>query len=554
MPLAYNYIRFSTAEQRKGDSLRRQDDLAKAYAEEKGLSLDESLTMLDLGVSAFKGANAESGALAAFLEAIDNGHVPVGSYLLIESLDRLSRAQVFDALQLFIRIINKGITIVSLKDKIEFSKESLQRDYVQLIVCIVFMSRANEESEMKSHRLTAAWQRKRDDARLTGKVLTKTTPFWLRAKEDRSGHVIDEAAADVVRRIFQMSIDGIGVHRIMLTLNAEGVSSPKGGFWNQSSVSKVLHNRAVIGEATFSSFKNPDGTRQSVEPIPDYYPPVIDKATFFEVQDQIASRNRVGRGKQGDSRNLFKGLLYCGYCGGTMPVFSSVFGKEKKRLSVKLQCMGQRIRSCECNASRWDYFDFQHQFFQFVREFDFSNLIAHQSEDDKASELKRLMAENRSKQEANETSIARLMKMIEASDDVPVTVMKRITELEFLTEQLRFEAREIQDQLDVLMAARHSAQTSQKTLVTLSKMLSDPLAGPVDYWEYSEKELLLRTRVTQQIRSLVKKIIISSDGVKLHGMSKPSAPSFIVEFNNGMTRIVSPKAGLNMKLDFRKHK
>ena len=107
MPLAYNYIRFSTAEQRKGDSLRRQDDLAKAYAEEKGLSLDESLTMLDLGVSAFKGANAESGALAAFLEAIDNGHVPVGSYLLIESLDRLSRAQVFDALQLFIRIINK---------------------------------------------------------------------------------------------------------------------------------------------------------------------------------------------------------------------------------------------------------------------------------------------------------------------------------------------------------------------------------------------------------------------------------------------------------------
>ncbi|MEN3371987.1 recombinase family protein [Dechloromonas sp. ZS-1] len=80
VPLAYNYIRFSTAEQRKGDSLRRQDDLAKAYAEEKGLSLDESLTMLDLGVSAFKGANAESGALAAFLEAIDNGHVPVGSY------------------------------------------------------------------------------------------------------------------------------------------------------------------------------------------------------------------------------------------------------------------------------------------------------------------------------------------------------------------------------------------------------------------------------------------------------------------------------------------
>lgn len=66
MPIAYSYVRFSTAEQAKDDSLRRQDDKAKAYADTHGLTLDESLTIRDSGVSAFKGANAEEGNLTVW--------------------------------------------------------------------------------------------------------------------------------------------------------------------------------------------------------------------------------------------------------------------------------------------------------------------------------------------------------------------------------------------------------------------------------------------------------------------------------------------------------
>src|ERR1700758_3473375 len=50
---AYSYIRFSSPEQAKGDSLRRQTEAAEAYAKERGLSLDSSLTFRDLGISAF---------------------------------------------------------------------------------------------------------------------------------------------------------------------------------------------------------------------------------------------------------------------------------------------------------------------------------------------------------------------------------------------------------------------------------------------------------------------------------------------------------------------
>ena len=51
---AYSYLRFSTPEQLKGDSQRRQLEAARAYALEQGLELDESLTFQDLGVSGFK--------------------------------------------------------------------------------------------------------------------------------------------------------------------------------------------------------------------------------------------------------------------------------------------------------------------------------------------------------------------------------------------------------------------------------------------------------------------------------------------------------------------
>lgn len=54
-PVAFSYIRFSTPEQSKGDSLRRQTELSARYAEEHGLLLREDLKMHDVG-SAFTGA------------------------------------------------------------------------------------------------------------------------------------------------------------------------------------------------------------------------------------------------------------------------------------------------------------------------------------------------------------------------------------------------------------------------------------------------------------------------------------------------------------------
>jgi DNA invertase Pin-like site-specific DNA recombinase len=97
VPKAYSYMRFSTAEQSKGDSLHRQTMMAREWSERQGIPLDTELSLTDKGISAYHGANAETGELGAFLAAVSIGAVPKGSWLLVESLDRISRDNAWRA-------------------------------------------------------------------------------------------------------------------------------------------------------------------------------------------------------------------------------------------------------------------------------------------------------------------------------------------------------------------------------------------------------------------------------------------------------------------------
>ena len=97
-PKAYSYIRFSSPEQEKGDSLRRQIQLSEEYCKQHGLILEDTLLLTDKGLSAYKGNHRTKGALGEFLRLVEEGKIPPGSVLLVENLDRLSREQILDAI------------------------------------------------------------------------------------------------------------------------------------------------------------------------------------------------------------------------------------------------------------------------------------------------------------------------------------------------------------------------------------------------------------------------------------------------------------------------
>ena len=97
MKKAIAYMRFSSPGQMSGDSLNRQRRLIAEWLKVNSDYYLDTITYEDLGLSAFKGKHAQSGAFSEFLDAIEHGYILPGTTLLVESLDRLSREKVGEA-------------------------------------------------------------------------------------------------------------------------------------------------------------------------------------------------------------------------------------------------------------------------------------------------------------------------------------------------------------------------------------------------------------------------------------------------------------------------
>ncbi len=99
-------------------------------------------------MSAFRGNNVKVGALGEFLKAIRVGRVLTGSVLIIENIDRLSRNKVGEALQMFISILNSGVSIVTREPRRTYTQASIN-DIATLLEPIIYMARAHEGSATK---------------------------------------------------------------------------------------------------------------------------------------------------------------------------------------------------------------------------------------------------------------------------------------------------------------------------------------------------------------------------------------------------------------------
>jgi DNA invertase Pin-like site-specific DNA recombinase len=400
-PRAFSYIRFSSPEQEKGDSLRRQIQLSEEYCKQHGLILDDTLKLTDRGLSAFKGIHRTKGALGEFLRLVEEGKIPPGSVLLVENLDRLSREQILDALNQFTSIIKAGIKIVTLQDGMEYDQESINQNWAQLIISITYMARAHDESETKSKRISAVWENKRSKAGNGGKKLTAKAPAWLKLSQDRTKFILIPEAAKAIELIFRKKLAGKGAERIAQELNDDpNIWEPprtgpkKTGGWRGSYINKILRSRAVIGE--FQPYKLVDGKRQPIgDPIPDYFPPVIDKELFYQVQAQLqANAEKKGNagGRTGKVSNLFTHVIKCGLCGYPMHFIDK--GKPPKGGKYLVCDASRRLKTCTAKPIRYE--EFEQLFFDNFEELDISQLIPGEDETQaRINELEKLLTVNR---------------------------------------------------------------------------------------------------------------------------------------------------------------
>lgn len=347
---AYSYLRFSTPEQRKGDSFRRQTNMAQEYARQHNLDLDETLTFHDEGVSGFRGQNAGAGRLADFREAVRVGLVPQGSVLLVEQLDRLSRMVPRRAMRVLEDIVDAGVSVVTLNDGREYSPASIDTDHTDLLISLLTFIRANEESETKSRRLKQSWSAKR--ANISLRPLTSKAPAWLQLNRETGRFEPIQERAATVERIFSMTLHGIGQHKIAEILNAEHIRPwGRGKHWQRSYIKKVLTNPAVVGTIVPHTIEH-SGTKKLRVPqkaVSDYYPAVISQQTWTDVQALQAVHRATSKGAP--ISNILAGLATCPKCESTMTRVQ----KGKKSLPSFVCTRAKAGAGCEYKSVRYQW-------------------------------------------------------------------------------------------------------------------------------------------------------------------------------------------------------
>jgi DNA invertase Pin-like site-specific DNA recombinase len=498
-PKAYSYIRMSTDIQLKGDSRRRQLDKSRLYATNHNLDLVE--TIEDIGLSAFKGQHIESGTFGRFLKLIEEGKIDKGSYLLVENLDRLSREKVLVAFNQFSQIIGKGIVIVTLTDNQIYTEEKLNENMGLLYVSLGVMNRAFDESKTKSDRLSSAWRNKRKKLDKNN-IYTRICPAWIEYDEQIKAFKLIKERAEIVKDIIRLSISGCGSFMITKLLNSDPkkykvFSKKENARWYGSYVLKILNNRSVFGE--MQPYKMMEGKRvPEGEPIEDYFPAAVTEEDFMLSKSRIAERRISGAGRKGLTfSNIFTRIIKCGVCGATIGYFNK--GDTSKSGPAFLQCTA-KTEGVKCNNHRWNYDEFEGDFFKYISEINLENIFRSNEEEDVLRNLRDQKDINEQKIIEKDNKFESLIRFIEEGVDEVTRNKLRITcaEINEGKAKLENENGQIDTQINEVLESKKTREKSDYRQ---------------DYKEFlnirnDEEKRLLRQKIHIQIKSIVSEIRI----------------------------------------------
>jgi len=493
MKTAYSYVRFSTPQQALGDSLRRQVAAAEQFCKENGYTLDRSLTLHDKGIRAFRGENIEIGRLGVFLGLVKAGTVKRGSALCVENLDRLSRAEITDALGVFLDLIRSGITVITLTDKRIYNRESINRNPGELMASIVFLMRANDESKVKSVRVKEAYDQRKKAAKENDFKSLAWCPPWCDFDKEQ-GYTINKGRAAIVRRIYDEYLRGNGPFRISRMFNAEKIPTlGHRGFrqyknttqqWYKKTIRDFLFDRRVYGYCEFLDKEN-------------YFPAIIPKDKYNAVQNRLALRAQAeptGGPTEGQG-NLFTGICRCSVCGSLMTKSSTrKHYKNKVTLYEYLVCDGARSGK-KCSYRSVSYREFEREWLQAIRTDAYFKAMTKYNPQ---KEIEERLASMQGEIVTNDRQIEKLTRMILKDENPSVTLVNQLKQ---------FEARQVQLSKDIQLA------TAQLKTVQSVPTLTEAVRKEADEMLKTKEG---RMRVREFLRSTVDRIVVDA----AHGVSQ----------------------------------
>lgn len=308
----FSYMRWSSKPQTWGDSERRQLQAAQEWCAQHGTKLADE-KFVDSGVSARDGRNRERslGRLVNTLRA--------GDYLLVEDQDRLSREDWLTAARFLDEVTAKGVMVAVLSNNQIITRETFLHDPGVFLPAVLKMYAANDENLKRTQRIRQAMAARREQIK-AGKPVAGPLPCWLDWKRDEQGRpveprqaVVVEEKAKSVRRIFELSRKGLGVHSILRELMLQKVACPSRGpksCWNSRLIYRLLTDKAVLG---YYEIEKPEELS-----VPGVFPAIISKADFQDSGDQMRDRCNHTAPFKYQNNSLFTALCKCSICGSSL--------------------------------------------------------------------------------------------------------------------------------------------------------------------------------------------------------------------------------------------
>lgn len=353
MQKAYAYIRWSTAAQLTGDSETRQ--LAELERFEQNTGIEIVRKFRDSGRSAFRGDNSRRGEFRLLLDCILSGEIVRGDYIVVESIDRITRQRVLDGVQIIQDILKSGVNLYTTTDQKTYSIENPSEDLQTLLMISVIAQRAYEESETKSKRLKSSWSNRRKAAE-SGKVIIKkgkSIPYGLRYINGE--FVIDKGEQQEIKNLFELLLTH-GLNSAIKIINQNSLKK-----WNNGTVNKILANRTVIGFMPIHrSVHGEDGkTRKTLTgEIENYYPNIIEPSLFYRAVSAMNERKIEGySGRRGEQDyNIFKNIIFCSICGGKL-YYDHRGSRYGDKIYPYFKCDNRRTnhKPCESDNLRFEH-------------------------------------------------------------------------------------------------------------------------------------------------------------------------------------------------------
>lgn len=320
------YIRLSRedGDKEESDSVGNQRKLLTEYVAKK-----DDFILYDVYVDdGYSGTNFNRPSFQRMIADIEDGKV---NCVVVKDLSRFGRDYIDTGRYLERYFPELRVRFISVTDSID----SMKQAYDMLLPIKNIFNEQYARDISKKIQATVKSKQK------AGEFIGAFTSYgYKKSPVDKNKLVIDDYAADVVRRIFFLYIQGYGKQRIAKLLNSEGILCPaeykkvngenykncnrleSTTYWSYSTINSILHREMYVGNMVQGTKHQRMRSKQKKMPkeewiiVENTHEPIIDKATWEKAQSLLQKRTRELDLET--NKNIFAGFVKCGDCGRAM--------------------------------------------------------------------------------------------------------------------------------------------------------------------------------------------------------------------------------------------